>query len=523
MPSTTATTNTADVRSSKRLSNGTAVPGQEAYLVRKRELEVANEVAYETVKRRGAKTEVKIVQYRKFFETLELVGTYWDTSRDDVGMTGEEESKTDLRDSNKMDIDTVGAVEQAPDESKGDDRKTVYQAGKSDQDTNNTTTNTLKHAGEKHTDHEFSGERQDGDETAAPQTSKPTQEGNNSTKTTEDTYTYTGHRLSTGSQMPESYRLDLIRTFIEPLLWSFGLLAEPPRSQPRLQIQNLLIPVRHSAVIYRTPLWRARARAGCLEGPVMGVHCREDIVSRGDNECLGRMVRELFKRQRLTEKQYDEKVKRLVRETSSEVADLLREVGAMLLLGQERAREDQEEEFPGEGKWWVERPRWGGHKQEKESKEEKKKEEEGDGLDKSEAEGEALKEKRRRERMMEKWCEMQGPSSRWEKKVTYMHVGKIKEQEYDDVSFNLFFSNISSALTSQSPLPLHVFLLLQLRVLQPDLFQHIPLSFGLLVPIFKLTSMLLPDLPSLIHSPPHFYPSSPCPFPLLTEPNPWLT
>ncbi|KAL9105733.1 MAG: hypothetical protein Q9187_008664, partial [Circinaria calcarea] len=94
--------------------------------------------------------------------------------------------------------------------------------------------------------------------------------------------------------------------------------------------------------------------------------------------------------------------------------------------------ENQEEEFPGEGKWWVERPRWGGHKQEKESTIEKKTEQEGNGQDKSRAEGEALKEKKGRERMMEKWWEMQGPSSRWDKRVTYMYGGKSKQQEYDD-------------------------------------------------------------------------------------------
>ncbi|KAL9120199.1 MAG: hypothetical protein Q9187_003242, partial [Circinaria calcarea] len=318
VPSTTATTDTADVQSSRRLSNGTAVPGQEAYLVRKRELDVANEVAYETVKRRGTKAEVKIVQYRKFFETLELVGTYWDTSRDDVGATSGEKSKTEARNGDELDIDAVGAFEQAADKSKDDDGKAVHQAEKLEQNTNNTTTDTLKYADVKRADDKSSGERKDGDKTAAPQTDNPTQDNNHSAKTTEDTYTYTGHRLSTGSQMPESYRLDLIRTFVEPLLWSFGLLAEPPRSQPRLQIQYLLIPVRHSAVIYRNPMDRARARAGWLEGPIMGVHCREDIVSRGDTESFGRMVREQFKRQRLTEKQFDEKVKRLAKETSSE-------------------------------------------------------------------------------------------------------------------------------------------------------------------------------------------------------------
>jgi hypothetical protein len=42
------------------------------------------------------------------------------------------------------------------------------------------------------------------------------------------------------------------------------------------------------------------------------------------------------------------------------VLDLAREVGVMLLLAQERAREGKEEIKPGEGKWWTSTPRWGG-------------------------------------------------------------------------------------------------------------------------------------------------------------------
>jgi hypothetical protein len=42
------------------------------------------------------------------------------------------------------------------------------------------------------------------------------------------------------------------------------------------------------------------------------------------------------------------------------VLDVLRELGAMLCIAQERAREHQIERKPGEGKWWTSVPRWGG-------------------------------------------------------------------------------------------------------------------------------------------------------------------
>ena len=43
-----------------------------------------------------------------------------------------------------------------------------------------------------------------------------------------------------------------------------------------------------------------------------------------------------------------------------ETLDLMREVAAMLLLGQERAREGKSPTIPGQGKWYTTVPRWGG-------------------------------------------------------------------------------------------------------------------------------------------------------------------
>lgn len=207
---------------------------------------------------------------------------------------------------------------------------------------------------------------------------------------------------------------------------------------------------------------------------MVGVHCRDEIVIKGDDD-------ELFKKKRLTEKDLDgnlkgvvkegiltrgkaeDEMRRLARETNSDgksaVADLLREVAAMLLLGQQRARENQKEEISGKGKWWAEKARWGGCKQDEEKqdgkkieegkKEEEKKEGEGNGQDLSEAQEKDLREKKQKERTMHKWREMQRPSSRWEKKVEYMHVGKSPGQEWDDV--NSTFSLLATYLALVSP------------------------------------------------------------------------
>ena len=74
-----------------------------------------------------------------------------------------------------------------------------------------------------------------------------------------------------------------------------------------------------------------KARQGWMEGPLLGLQCRSEVdFGPGENS------------------------------TSHAVLDVVRELGGMLLLAQERAREGQTEKRSGEGKWWTEQPRWGG-------------------------------------------------------------------------------------------------------------------------------------------------------------------
>ena len=81
---------------------------------------------------------------------------------------------------------------------------------------------------------------------------------------------------------------------------------------------------------------RARNRAGILEGPVFAFQARHETGFAG-GDAAGRS--DTGKLDRL---------------------DVLREVGALLVLAQERAREGKEEVVPGRGKWWAEKARWGG-------------------------------------------------------------------------------------------------------------------------------------------------------------------
>ncbi|MCJ1257288.1 hypothetical protein MMC24_005113 [Lignoscripta atroalba] len=328
--------------SSKNLSNGAAIPSHEVYYIRKKELLYNNDDAYRCIQRKPTlpgHPNVKLVHFRKFWENLFVVGQYWDTSLDGSTLSIEKKSTTSEHDA--MDIDQPKAV-----------GPPVSQA-----------TNDINVQGQAEC-------------------------------------TYTGRRISTGSKMPDQYREDLVRTFLETIIWALGCRIENPRMLPRLKLQNLLIPVRHSAIVYRAPMDRQKSRQGILEGPVMCVQCRSETTFEGNTG----------------------------------VADLLRETGAMLLVAQERAREGKEEVIPGKDKWWATMKRWGGGPGGEVG--EVGEAPEGDIEMRDEGPPRAKRGKRQskaKTRAMEAYNKLQGPSPTWDKRVTYMQIGKSKKQSYDDI------------------------------------------------------------------------------------------
>jgi hypothetical protein len=140
--------------------------------------------------------------------------------------------------------------------------------------------------------------------------------------------TYRGNRIGNGAGMPDQHRFDTIRAFVEPIAWAFGFTIAGHRRPTNLRIKNLLIPMKVTSAVWQAPTQREKARMGWLEGPVLGISCR------GETEFAdGR---------------------------ADPVIDVLREVGALLLIAQERSRQNKSEAKPGEGKWWTTVPRWGG-------------------------------------------------------------------------------------------------------------------------------------------------------------------
>ena len=142
------------------------------------------------------------------------------------------------------------------------------------------------------------------------------------------------HRSGSGAQLPPEYRQNLLTAFIKLVAYDYGCNVSFPRVEPRLHLTppqptNFPSSYFNSAAqfIYRTPRDRVSARTGIVEGPLA-------VVSSRNTTSFASEV--------------DSKL------------DLAREVVAVLLTAQQRAREGKEERRLGVGKWWTTVPRWGG-------------------------------------------------------------------------------------------------------------------------------------------------------------------
>jgi len=144
---------------------------------------------------------------------------------------------------------------------------------------------------------------------------------------------YKGRRTSTGQEMPNEFRSETVRAFVEGTIWPFQCSIAAPRHMPMVQLGKLIFPVRQTAAVYRVPQDRTRARQGQLEGPMMIVQVRPD-GNFTDGAAQSQEIKSTL--------------------------DLLREVGGLLQIAQERRREGTKQEKPGEGEWWTIKPRWGG-------------------------------------------------------------------------------------------------------------------------------------------------------------------
>jgi hypothetical protein len=243
---------------------------------------------------------------------------------------------------------------------------------------------------------------------------------------TKDVERYRGRRISSGSEMPDRYRVDTVNAFVQGVTAAFNCRVSSPhvadkRFAPTMQINNLEQPVRLTSVVMRLPAEREKARANIMEGPVMGV------LERNTTDFSS------------TLSGYS------VSERKSE-HDLLREIAAMLLLAQQRAREHKGPVTQPEEAWYSTKPRWGGGSGSKLP-----------GLQKAEDDREevlshmafhptgsfeleeqlhfATKNLQRARLVAENWSTLRGRlPSLWDDKTDYKAIGKPLGSPYDEVS-----------------------------------------------------------------------------------------
>lgn len=376
------------------MGNGAPYPPKERYEVLEKELLLDNDDTFREVARfppREGRSRVRVTQTRKFWTGLERMAQYWDTSLDNY-------------------FERPATPEPTP-----------------PSEMEQTNDGKLHMNAESRSGPNLAEDAMDVDEAPAA----PLSNGTAGNDQGPSVAMYTGRRLGNGAEMPDEIRDETIRAFVEMAAWPFGCQVTVPTLPPRLTTKNLLFPVRQTFQSSRSPRDRQVARSGMLEGPVLISQCRPETSFRGPGDAPGAGI--------------------------GDISDLYREVGGMLLAAQERAREGALEQRPGEGKWWTMAPRFGGAS--------------NDGIlddlvnnghgmslpdsmmedirsSAPEAESASKRHKfehpfvtslsrrpsaMRRLTSSEKWKILQPGPSLWDKRMSYLQLGKVQDSPFDDV------------------------------------------------------------------------------------------
>ncbi|KAI7157297.1 hypothetical protein KC316_g13947 [Hortaea werneckii] len=354
------------------------------------ELRIDNETAYRTLTRslRNGVKAPRLAYMRKFWEGLETMGQYWDCSKDAYSerLSTEEDGEQSAKRQRLEDTwngHREGPNVQSTAHPNGSEAHVSEGATSETERKRNAPANAVRDLMSTSSLEESSGLR------------------------------YSGWRTGTGRNMPDTFRADAVRAFVEGTVWPFQCTVSPPRQMPIVHFGKLRLPVRQTAAVYRLPKDRMKARQGRLEGPILALQVRNDTDFVDDDGCP------LESKSRL---------------------DLMRELGGMLQIAQERRREGKTEVRPGEGKWWTTVPRWGGGPGGEMEKEEgnadivQASEELLDGI--KEARGRKKKDPsqgRVRKTPAMLWKELKCGSSTWDPKLDYAAIGKDPESSYDEV------------------------------------------------------------------------------------------
>lgn len=414
----------------KLLSNGRRVPDRNEFYMRAKELFFKNEHAFSNLTRKpnAGQVPLRLAHFRKFWEGLDNLAYYWDNSLDEYlppkpeNIKGTENASQQTSSGLANGKSTSNGADATPPElASGSDieilssieepRKKAKTEAIGDETLVSPTTSMGFGSGLPPAQPSSIASSKALPARAAPPkvpwavnmpsiSEKPTDLSKGS---------YRGYRIGNGAEMPDQYRLDCVRAFLEPIAWAFGVTFSPHRRPPVLCLDHVRFPVRMNSVGWRGPADRMKARQGWLEGPVLGIQCRPET----NFGATGNLQAE-------------------------SALDVVRELGGMLLLAQERARQGKIEVRAGEGKWWTSKPRWGG----------------GPGGEVGEATGTSdtpsqesvpkTEEKpigrprlgskdRRRPSPAEAWKVLRPGNPLWDPKIVYEAIGKDRNSDWDEV------------------------------------------------------------------------------------------
>ncbi|KAK5124356.1 hypothetical protein LTR85_001573 [Meristemomyces frigidus] len=362
------------------------------------ELRIDNDTAYRAISRtmkNGAKAP-RLAYMRKFSEGLESMSQYWDCSQDIYFEAGT--------------LDGEQSAKRQRMEHKGPMGNVLAPVSKQiDADLEAFATASIPWSDNSALAHNYeSNPRDESTDTSDRKLLSPSV-----TPEPRSQPRYKGRRTHTGREMPDQFRADTIRAFVEGTVWPFQCSVAPPRAMPTVHFGKLSLPVRQTAAVYRLPKDRARARQGRLEGPMVAMQARADT----DFDAEGAQLSEAKSR-----------------------LDLMRELGGLLQIAQERRREGRTELKPGEGKWWTTKARWGGgpggevENDTGNSDIVQAAEDLLSGI--KEAKGKREKDgskTRKKKSPALLWKELKCGSSRWDPKTDFAAIGKDPASVYDEV------------------------------------------------------------------------------------------
>lgn len=402
------------------LSNGRPYPGRDDFAIRLKELLFDNHEAFSALTRTPQNKEKKpprLAHYRKFWEGLDNMAYYWDTSLDEYipPVAAGEPSPTETANESEAAEDKTSSVVESQEAARLEATHIDESVARKKAKTASSSAETEPGSTPNQSQSINLAQRPAITAAKLGIATPPSVSNNNKSEVSpsKPSGTYKGLRIGNGRGMPEGYRVDTVRSFVEPISWCFGMTISPHRRPPALQIQNLRVPVRVSAAVWRSSTDRTKARQGFLHGPVAGIRVADYTDFGGKDNAHGKAGND---------------------GQQEALLDLMREIGSLLYVAQERSREGRTEVKPGEGKWWTSVPRWGGGKGGEVGE---ARGEDSDGTTpKPEKEDKPVRSSRKpakKKTAAEAWAELRPGMGYWDPKVEYEAIGKDKSSEWDDV------------------------------------------------------------------------------------------